>query len=60
MVDVQVGCGGGVMAHTAHSGTGRTLPILTKHGFDLVFLGVGQLETATGKEFDAVVVVWVV
>ena len=55
MVDVQVGCGGGVMADTTHAGAGRTIPILAEHRFDLVFLGVGQLEAAAGEELDAVV-----
>ena len=55
MVDVQVGRGHGVVAHAAHTGTGRAFPILAKHGFDLVFLGVGKFETATGEEFDAIV-----
>ena len=43
------------MADTPHTGSGRAFPILAEHGLDLVFLAVGQLETATGEEFNAIV-----
>ena len=55
MVDVQVGGGGLVVAHAAHAGTGRAVPVLAEHGLDVVFLLVGQLEAAACEELDAVV-----
>ena len=55
MVNVQVRGGHRVVADTPHAGSGRAVPILAEHGLDLVFLAVGQFETAAGEEFDAVV-----
>ena len=55
MIDVQVGGSGLVVAHAAHAGTGRAVPVLAEHGLDVVFLLVGQLEAAACEELDAVV-----
>ena len=55
MVDIQVGGGHRVMADASHAGAGRTFPVLAEHRLDLVFLGVGQLESAACEELDAVI-----
>ena len=55
MVDVQVRGGHRLMRDAADARAGRTVPVLTEHGLDVVLLAVGQLETAAREELDAVV-----
>ena len=55
VVDIQVGGGHRVMADASHAGAGGTFPVLAEHRLDLVFLGVGQLESAACEELDAVI-----